>query len=102
MLRDIANSVTPMLTWTCDFPSSHVSGKMPVLDIQIWVAETLTGTITNYEFYRKPMSNPVAIPADSAVPNGVKFATYRQEVMRISRNTSLHLPVCEGRTPSGI
>ena len=65
---------------------------MPVLDIQTWVVETDKGTLTQYEFYRKPMSNPVSIPAESALPNGTKFDTYRQEVMRILRNTSVDLP----------
>ena len=92
VVRGIANSVTPMLTWTCDYPSAHSVGKMPVLDIQTWVVETGNGTQTRYEFYRKPMSNPVSIPAESALPNGVKFDTYRQEVMRILRNTSFELP----------
>ena len=38
------------------------------------------------------MANPIVIPASSALPNGVKFATFRQETARILRNTSIHLP----------
>ena len=34
VIRDIANSVTPMLSWTADYPSAHPSQKLPVLDIQ--------------------------------------------------------------------
>ena len=89
MIKDIANSVTPMLSWTADYPSAHSSQKLPVLDIQTWVCETSEGTMTNYEFYRKPMANPVAIPSGSALSNNVKFATYRQEVVK---NTAIHLP----------
>ena len=81
-----------MIRWTCDLPSAHTTGKMPLLDIQIWVTENETGTVTNYEFYHKLMSNPVSIPSESALSNGVKFATHRQEVIRILRNTSIHLP----------
>ena len=92
VMRDIANSVTTMLKWTCDYPTAHVSGKMPVLDIQTWVIETDAGSATKYEFYRKPMSNLVSIPAESALSNGVKLATHRQEVLRILRNTSIDLP----------
>ena len=51
-----------------------------------------SGTLTNYEFYRKPMANYVAIPAQSALSNGVKFSTYRQEVVRVLKNTAIHLP----------
>ena len=40
----------------------------------------------------KPMSNPVSIPANSALPLSIKYSTYRQEVYRILRNTSVTLP----------
>ena len=82
------NLSSPLVCWPL---AAHASGKMPVLDIQTWVEETDNGTLTKYEFYRKPMSNPVSIPAGSALPNGTKFDTYRQEVMRILRNTSIDL-----------
>ena len=81
-----------MLSWTADYPSAHVSNKLPVLDIQIWVTKTDEGTLTNYEFYSKPMANPVAVPAESALSKNVKFSTYRQEVARVLKNTSIHLP----------
>ena len=38
------------------------------------------------------MSNPVSIPAGSALSNNIKFSTYRQEVFRVLRNTSVDLP----------
>ena len=34
VIRDIANSITPMLSWTSDYPSAHDSLKLPVLDVQ--------------------------------------------------------------------
>ena len=63
-----------------------------VLDIQVWVTETEKGTLTSYEFYRKPMANPISIPAESALSNNVKFSTYRQEVVRVLKNTAVHIP----------
>ena len=92
VVRQIANSVTGMLVWTADFPSSNTSGKLSILDIETWCEETTEGTRTCYSFYRKPMSNPVVIPERSALPRSVKFSTFRQEVSRILRNTSQHLP----------
>ena len=92
VIKRIANTVTSMLSWTVDYPSAHSSNKLPVLDIQTWVTETDLGTLTNYEFFRKPMANHVAIPAQSALSNSVKFSTYRQEVVRVLKNTAIHLP----------
>ena len=92
VLKDIADSVTDMLVWTADFPSAHESGKLPVLDICTWTVEKEEGTYLEYEFYTKPIANPVTIPAESAVPKGMKIATYRQEVLRVLSNTSHTLP----------
>ena len=38
------------------------------------------------------MANPISIPAESALSNNVKFSTYRQEVVRVLKNTAVHLP----------
>ena len=92
VLRNVAESVSPMLKWTADSPSSHDTGKMPVLDICLWTEETDSGTSFQYEFYSKPMANPVTVPANSAISQGVKLATYRQEVVRVLSNTSYSLP----------
>ena len=81
-----------MLKWTADFPSAHASGKLPVLDICMWTVETDKGTLLEYEFYSKPMANPVTIPTNSAISQGMKLATYRQEVLRVLSNTSYSLP----------
>ena len=94
IVQQIANSVTSMLTFTSDFPSKHANGKMPVLDISMWTTETEEGTISNYEFYSKPMVNNISIPAGSAVSHSVKLSTYRQMAFRVLRNTAIHLPWC--------
>ena len=88
----VANSVTNMLRWTADFPEAQADQKLPVVDLALWCVETSTGTITLYEFYMKPMSSLVSIPANSALPLATKFSVYRQEVFRILRNTSISLP----------
>ena len=92
VIKAIANSITPMLSWTTDVPSANISGKMPVLDLACWCTETEGGTVLNYEFYSKPMANPVCLPANSAISKNTKFNTYRQETFRVLTNTAVHLP----------
>ena len=92
VLKDIADSVSQMLVWTTDFPSAHQNRKLPVLDICTWTVEKEGGTFLEYEFYSKPITNPVMIPANSAMPKGIKIASYRQEVLRVLSNTSYTLP----------
>ena len=89
--REIANSVTSMLSFTSDYPSKHVSGEIPVLDLALRVNSA--GKV-NYVFFRKDISNPVSIPAISALSDSVKYSSYRMEVFRILRNTNLEAPWC--------
>ena len=36
-LREIADSLEPNIQFTTDVPSNHQDGKMPVLDIKVWM-----------------------------------------------------------------
>jgi len=67
VLREIADSVTSMIKWSEEYPSAHESGKLPVLDVQMWCEYDGTSTRILHEFYMKPMANIVIIPATSAV-----------------------------------
>ena len=37
ILKEAANSIVGMLKWESDYPSNHVDGCLPVLDLKIWV-----------------------------------------------------------------
>ena len=58
------------------------------MDICSWCEVTPASTVMKYEFYRKPMANPVMTPANSALSPAIKMSTHRQEVYRILSNTS--------------
>ena len=92
VVKDMANSITPMFKWTVDCPSNNQSNKIPVLDLQLWTQEEDSGTFIYYEFFRKSMANPTTIPAASAYSWTQKLITFRQEAQRIMRNTSPLLP----------
>ena len=50
VFKDIAKSITQMLSWTKDVPSINPNGKTLVLDLACLVTETNEGTLLNYEF----------------------------------------------------
>ena len=60
----------------------------PILDLQVWV-ENEQGEKPKlfYQFYRKPVSNWLLIPANSAVSTSVKRTALTQYGLRILRNT---------------
>ena len=74
-VRDIADSLSTMINWMADHPSSNASNRLPIFDVETWCEKSTTGTLTCYSFYVKPMANPFVIPASSAIPDLVKFST---------------------------
>ena len=38
ILKKVAESIEPMIKFTCDFPSAHDDGKIPILDVKVWLS----------------------------------------------------------------
>ena len=84
----MGNTLHPMIQLTGDCPSSNDTGKMPLLDTQVWVE----GNKVLYEHYRKPVANPLVMLQMSAMPGDMKRTVLTQEVVRVRKNISLELP----------
>ena len=89
LIQELANSICQSIQMTVDFPSAHVSGWMPILDVEVRMREDKT---VDWRHYRKPMDSPYTILNNSAMPGKVKRLTLVQEGIRVLRNTrpSLH------------
>ena len=90
VLKDIANSIDDMITFTFDTPSNYIEGKMPALDLKVSVNEE-KGNRIDFEFYEKPTKNPKVILADSAINSSSKRTILTQECIRRLRNTKVEL-----------
>ena len=64
---------------------------MPILDIQCCVKDNQI----RFEFFKNPVSNPLLISKDSAMPFKTKRAALSSEALRRLRNTSRELPWAE-------
>ena len=84
-LKKIGNSVYESMQFTTDFPSSCEEGKVPVLDVQMYVGEN--GQI-RYEFYEKPCQSKFVIPNGSAHSKQGKLSVLVEEGLRRLRNCS--------------
>ena len=84
-LKKIANTVYKCVQFTDDYPSNHPSGRMPVLDLQMFVSEK--GQIM-FEFFQKPMACKFVIPYKSAHSKKMKLAVMVEEGLRRLRNHS--------------
>ena len=67
-----------------DNPSRHQSGWMPILDLQVQIAEDKS---VDFKFYQKPMAPPTTILNRSAMPARVKWNNNVQQGIRRLRNT---------------
>ena len=98
-LRKMADTIHPMIQLEEDHQFNHHDRKLPILDIKVWVIELEADdedeeqkrSKLRWQYYRKPMSNWLLIPANSAMAMSIKRTSLTQYGLRILRNTSLEL-----------
>ena len=88
IIQEIGNSINNYIRLTVDTPSSHPSGWMPILNIQVKVEDNKVV----YKWFRKEMSNYLLLLANSAMPWRTKRECLVQYAMTILLNTSRQLP----------
>ena len=81
VLATIANSIDSNIQVTTDWPSKHPSGRMPVLDLELWI-----------DYYEGIPKVEYTIMKRSAVSTNTKMNTIFQETIRRILNVSDHLP----------
>ena len=88
VLIGMMNSMFPFLNFTVELGEDFVDGKLPSLDIEIWV---VADRMIMYEHFEKTMASNLLVEAKSALSMEVKQATISEEMARRLRNTSLRL-----------
>ena len=92
LLQSIGNTIHPSIQLEIDFPSNHDDGKMPILDLKMWVEERGEGCRVMHEHYQKDVSSKSVVHAQSALPWSMKRTVLTQEVLRVLLNCSRDLP----------
>ena len=86
-IRQIGDSINPMIQLTVDYPSKHPSGRVPILDLEVWIVRREEGyQEIIYGFYEKPMKSDFVLMYKSAVPMATKRAALVNETVRRLRN----------------
>ena len=76
-----------------DYPSNYEDGKMPLLDLKVWVQEGGDGSSRIvHEFYTKDVSSKSVINAKSAFSWRQKRTVLTQELLRVLLNCSPDIP----------
>ena len=100
LVQKIGNSIHSSIELEVDSPSQHEDGKLPILDLKVWVEtrrqsgrEEEDGlSVVLHEFYVKDVASKCVINARSALPWNSKRTILTQEVLRILLNCSRELP----------
>ena len=100
LIKQIGNDIHPSIQLEIDYPSKHQDGKLPILDLKVWMETKGEETdrqdektsVIMYEFYSKSMASKTVIHARSAVSWSTKRTVLTQEVFRVLLNCSRLLP----------
>ena len=57
-MTKMANSIISIIKWTNDCPGSNQDGKMPILNLKVWMRGKVDKHQICFEPYRKPMASP--------------------------------------------
>ena len=83
---------------TIDYPSKNERGKIPILDLNVWMSTTYNEVDHRptvnimHEYYYKEVATKAVINSRAAVPEKMKRTVLTQEIVRILRNCSQLLP----------
>lgn len=92
LLQTIANTIHHSIRMTIDYPSKYADGKVPMLNVKMWIEEMNGRRLILYEHYEKKMATKMVVHAKSAIPMKVKRTVLTQEVLRIMLHCSTTLP----------
>ena len=93
VMRTAADDILPdMLKFEVDTPSLHANGRLPVLDIEVWVGPD---HCILHSFYKKSVATTHVVMARSALSASAKRAILVAEGVRRLRNCHPDLPVKE-------
>ena len=82
-LSEIANTLNSNILFTWDSPETNNDGKLPVLDLKLWMDRDSDGRqFVQYTIYKKEVANKYTILKRSALSWKVKKSTLFQEALR--------------------
>ena len=91
---DLANTIHKNIVMTGDCPSNHDSGRVPMLDLEIFMEEVKVEIETSagrfrinteqigYGFYKKPMASKLILCFLTAIPAKMKYDNAANELIR--------------------
>ena len=66
--KTVTNGIHPSIQVEVDFPSRHLEKSVPILDLRVWVENTIDGGkyVVMHEYYMKDVASKAVLNARSA------------------------------------
>ena len=99
VMVDLANQINPNIVMTGDCPNKHATGRVPMLDLAIFMEDVEAEVNTDiglfriaveqvsYGFYKKPMASKLILRSSTAIPMKMKYENAFNELIRRVLNT---------------
>ena len=88
IMKELANDIDPDIKMKIDTPSLNQTGRLPVLDLEVWMTYENGVARLKHKFYEKPMASGFVIHKNSALSWNTKKNALVGEVRRRVLNTS--------------
>ena len=88
VIKSIGNDIHPSIQLEVDCPSNYDDGKLPILDLKVWVESINGRNRILHEFYSKDIASKAVIHARSALSWKQKRTVLTQEILRVMLNCS--------------
>ena len=83
IIKIIGNDVHTSIQLEVDCPSNYDDGKLPILDLRVWISKINGHNRILHEFYSKDISSKAVIHAKSALSWQQKRTVLTQEMLRV-------------------
>ena len=88
-IKSIGDKIHQSIQLEADHPTRHEDGKVPILDLKVWIDER---NRIVHEYYMKPVSSKAVVNHKSAMPLRDRRTVITQEILRIVLRCSPLLP----------
>ena len=99
IVSQIANSIHRNIQIEIDVPSNYMDGKLPILDLKVWIGKVGSGQNEElkiiHKHYTKPISNKYVINRNAAMSMKNKRTILTQMCLRVLLNNSKDLEMEE-------
>ena len=94
-IKTVGNSIHPSIQLEIDVPSNHTDGKLPILDLKVWIGKVEIDGNTErkiiHELYTKEIASNFLIEEKSAMSIQQKRPILTQMCLRVLLNNSKYL-----------